>query len=451
MTSHLYSIRDEKILFELAKAIRLQKCVLLMGLGIALFDDHDNDESYPQKHLKELLRRMIQWCVEKKVITQDEVIDDFQTMLQNGEVEKAERKLQEYFTETSQKNQCLNETLGQNKQQVQYIYQLFSQMPFRAYVTTSYDDFLEAAYKEIHEFPVLLKYYKNSIANAVVSYQAKAPFILKLHGDVTSNSPETVTLQNRFARSYIPEAISYPEHLRALLADTYTLFVGFEKVDPDLEGLKSIVNKKDDIKRWLLIPEDHMTENEADQAWQEDKLTSVSYPDQRALVLFLRRLAEVIATPQQVEVYVSYDDNLKDRKIRHELQKHLNLVICQGLHITWTDGQISPGQEMKPVIEERLSKADLILLCISVDYMNAFNKSNIGTEMSRAVQRHELGQARVIPILFRKCMWGNASFSHLASLPPNGRPIAQASQKDSVYYDIAEAVKGAIEKWAAEH
>ena len=65
---YIHRVQEEEITHELAKAIRLQNCVILMSLGIALFNDRD--EKRPQNHLKELLRRMIQWCIEKELIPQ---------------------------------------------------------------------------------------------------------------------------------------------------------------------------------------------------------------------------------------------------------------------------------------------------------------------------------------------------------------------------------------------
>lgn len=445
---YLHHVQEDEIFRELAKAIRLQKSVVLMGLGVALFDD--SDEKRPQKHLKELLRRMIQWCIEKNLIPQNEIANDFQRMLTDGELEKVERKLQEYFTEPRQRERCINDVIEQNKQQVQFIYQLLSQMSFCAYITTSYDEILETTYREVKDFPDLLKYYKSFIDEAVISYKMGDVFILKLHGDVAVESPDAIILHNRFARSYLPEAISYPEQLRELLADVHTLFIGFEKADPDLEGLKSVVNKKDDFKRWLLLPEGHVSEEEARTLWQEDKVTVLSYAGRLELVRFLRKLAEAVATPQQVKVYISYAP--EDSKLRKNLQKHFNLIESQGLKIIWNDGQISAGLEAKPAIEGLLTKADVILLLVSVDYLNAVNeKSTIKIEITRAVQRHNRGEARVIPIILRQCAWNTAPFARLEPLPPNERPLNQASNKDRAYYKVADAVRVAIEKWAEQH
>jgi len=447
MESHVHCIREEGVLQGLAKTIRRQHCALLIGLGLAF--PENIDEKLPQRHLKELLSRMVKWCEDEKLIAQEDIKKDFKKMLADGELEKAERKIQEYLIDADKRRQCMSTVLLQSQAEVRYIYRLLAQMSFNAYLSTGYDEFLETAYKDIEKFPPLSKYYKDSIDDALGAYQTEEPFILKLHGDVTEDYREPITLSNRFAKSNLLEAIVYPKQLRDLLADVHTLFVGFEKVDPDLEGLKSIVNKKDELNRWLLIPEDHLTKHEAEMLWKDDKITTLYYTDRPELIQFLRKLEEVAATPQEIEVYVSYAP--EDNEIQNMLQKHLNVMNYPGLKITWSDGRIEPGQERKRVIEERLKKAEVILLLVSVDYLSSINERNIRIEMRRAVQRDREGKARIIPIICRSCEWKDAPFGRLAALPSNEIPIDLASNIDKVLLEVARAIRTAINEWVEKH
>jgi SIR2-like domain len=377
MAQYLHCIKKERgILYELARTIRRQPCALLIGLGLALPIEVDNGLS--QSHLKELLGRMVQWGLGKKVFTKKDIKNDqdienddaiekeFEEMLTTGGLDRAERKLQEYL-DSDMRKQCVNEVLLQSQHEVRYIYRLLANMPFRVFLTTGFDEFLENEYTDLKHLP-LSKYYKSSLDDALVAYATEEPFVLKLHGDVAEDSPEVLTLSNRFAKGSLPEAIIYPEPLRKLLADMNTLFVGFEKADPDFRGLKSTVNKKDELKRWLLVPEDHLTEQQAELLWNEDKIAALCYANRSELVSFLEKLAEVAATPQEIEVYISYAQ--EDQEIRERLQKHLNNVMdATGLKITWSDGRIQAGQVQRPVIENRLQKAQVVLLLLSVDYL----------------------------------------------------------------------------------
>lgn len=441
-------IIDQGILDELAKAIRRRHCALLIGLGLV-----EIDEDLPQRDQKEFLRRMVQWCVENKLITQKEDDDFKKTLdkesLEAGELEKVERKIkEEYIIDANQRRRCMTEILLQNPADIRYIYHLLASMSFRAYFTSGYDDFLERASEQVDTS--LSKYDKASIEDALGYYQTEEqPFILNLYGDGAKDTTEVTTLGNRFVKSQLPEPIFYPQQLRELLLDVHTLFVGFETTDADFQGLKSAVNKKDELKRWLLIPESHIDEEKAKELWIDDKITTLSYTDLSELKLFLRKLFELAATPQQVEVYISYAQ--EDKEIQERLQQHLCVMDYPGVEIAWSDGKIGAGQERKQVIEERLQIAQVMLLLVSVDYLSSIKKSNIKIEMTRAVQRHHRGEARVIPIIVKSCPWKYAPFANLEVLPLNGSPIDLAPNTDQILLEVAEAIKVAIEEWVEKH
>jgi hypothetical protein len=277
---------EEGIINAIAKSIRRWRCALLIGLGLALTADVEKE--LPTSHLQELLRRMIQWCIENTAFEKEGIANDVMKMLEAGDLDKVELKLQEHLS-TEKRRQCISEILLQNQAEVHYIYHLLAKIDFRAYLTTGFDEFLEIEYKDINKSLPLSKYYKNSIDEALEAYQMEEPFILKLHGDVAESSPDILTLSNRFAKSRLPEAIDYPKQIRELLTDLHTVFVGFETSDLDLEGLKSVVNKTDELHRWLLIPQSHFREQVAEQLWQNDKIITLHYENRAQLTLFRRK------------------------------------------------------------------------------------------------------------------------------------------------------------------
>jgi hypothetical protein len=457
MAPYLHCVKDQEgFLYELAKAIRHHRCALLVGLGLALPIEVGN--GLTQSHLKELLRRMVQWALEKKILKKQGISNDhdienddksqteFDALLAAGNLDKAELKLQEYL-DADTRRKCINEILLQSQHEVRYIYRLLANIPFRAYLTTGFDEFLENEYKLLDKALPLSKYYQTTLDDALVAYEVEESLIVKLHGDVAEDSP-ALMLSNRLTKSRQPEAIIYPKQLRELLANLYTLFVGFEKTDPDLEGLKSTVSKKDELKRWLLVPDGHLTEQQAEELFHDYKIITLCYANRLELERFLRKLEEVAATPQQIEVYVSYAP--EDNEIRNQLQDHLDVMDYSGLKITWSDGKIGAGQVQKPVIEERLKKAQVILLLVSVSYLKLI-KSNLKIEMIRAVERERQGKARVIPIVVRSCEWKGALFGRLTVLPSSKIPIDLAGNRDQILLEVAREIKAAIEEWVEKH
>jgi hypothetical protein len=62
------------------------------------------------------------------------------------------------------------------------------------------------------------------------------------------------------------------------------------------------------------------------------------------------------------------------------------------------------------------------------------------------MERHEAGEACVIPVILRKCMWSSAPFGKLQALPKNATPVTDTSTwptKDDAFTNIAEGIKKA--------
>ena len=142
-----------------------------------------------------------------------------------------------------------------------------------------------------------------------------------------------------------------------------------------------------------------------------------------------------------MNVFFSYSQ--KDEDLRDELATHLALLKRSGKIHTWYDREILPGGEWAAAIHDNLEAADIILLLVSP----AFIASDFcwDVELKRAMERHEAGTARVIPIILRPCDWQSAPFGKLQGLPRNGRPVTEWSNRDQAYLDVARGLRAAID------
>src|SRR5437773_12372398 len=93
----------------------------------------------------------------------------------------------------------------------------------------------------------------------------------------------------------------------------------------------------------------------------------------------------------------------KDEKLRDRLEVHLSTLKHEGLISTWHDRQIRAGEEFDKAIDEEMEKADVILLLVSPDFLASSYCYNV--ELARAIQRHDKGRTRVIPVILRPCDW----------------------------------------------
>jgi hypothetical protein len=138
------------------------------------------------------------------------------------------------------------------------------------------------------------------------------------------------------------------------------------------------------------------------------------------------------------DVFYSYSH--RDADLRGELDVHLALLKRQAVIRTWWDGEIQAGQEWSPEIFGRLEKADVILLLISPDFIASdFCWSK---EMTRAMERHEAGTARVIPVLLRPVdNWQKAPFGKLQALPPGSKAVTEHANRDVALRDVAAGAR----------
>jgi tetratricopeptide (TPR) repeat protein len=147
-----------------------------------------------------------------------------------------------------------------------------------------------------------------------------------------------------------------------------------------------------------------------------------------------------------VEVFYSYAH--EDEKLRNELMKHLANLKRQGIITDWYDRDISAGTEWNDEIANHLNSASVILLLISPDFMNSDYSNDV--EVKRAMERHEAGDARVIPIILRPVDWEGAPFSKLQGLPTDAKAITLWSNRDEAFLCVVKAIRGALNELANE-
>ena len=140
-------------------------------------------------------------------------------------------------------------------------------------------------------------------------------------------------------------------------------------------------------------------------------------------------------------VFMSYSHT--DEQLRDELEKHLAGLRRQGVITTWHDRRIGPGEELHGQISAQLDAADIILLLISADFLDSDYCYDV--EMTRAMERHEQGTARVIPVILRPCDWHGAPFGKLMAVPTDGKPVVKQATLDDGFLEVVRAIRQAAE------
>ncbi len=141
-------------------------------------------------------------------------------------------------------------------------------------------------------------------------------------------------------------------------------------------------------------------------------------------------------------VFTSYAR--EDDPLRRELDKHLSQLEKKNLIKVWHHHDISAGTEWESEINKQLDMADIILLLISPDFMVS---EYCNVEMRRAMERHERGEAIVVPIIVRPVHWQDALFGKLRALPTGEKPIKSSEWRyvDEAFLDVVEGLRKIIE------
>lgn len=145
---------------------------------------------------------------------------------------------------------------------------------------------------------------------------------------------------------------------------------------------------------------------------------------------------------EAIKIFFSYSH--KDEDLRDELVTHLSMLKRQGVIAAWHDREISAGTEWKNAIDQHLESARVILLLISANFLDSNYCYDI--EMKRAMERHESGEARVIPIILKPVDWREAPFSKLQALPKNVKPITTWENRDEAFLNVAQSIRRVVQE-----
>lgn len=138
-----------------------------------------------------------------------------------------------------------------------------------------------------------------------------------------------------------------------------------------------------------------------------------------------------------LNLFISYSHI--DELTKKELVKHMHPLQRLNLIEAWHDGKITAGKDLDEAIIKELNSADIIIMLISIDYLNSYYCIEI--EMERAMERHGKGDCRVIPVILRSSMWQHMPFSKLKALPENAKAVSTWQDRDEALVSVAEGIR----------
>jgi tetratricopeptide (TPR) repeat protein len=143
-----------------------------------------------------------------------------------------------------------------------------------------------------------------------------------------------------------------------------------------------------------------------------------------------------------VPAQLFYSYSRKDEKLRDQLETHLSALKREKRISGWHDRRITAGTEWKGEIDEHLKNSSVILLLVTANFMASDYCHDV--ELRYAMEQHEQGKARVIPVILRPCDWKTTIFAKLQALPTDGKPVIDWKTRDNAFVNIVEGIRKAL-------
>ncbi len=156
----------------------------------------------------------------------------------------------------------------------------------------------------------------------------------------------------------------------------------------------------------------------------------------------MRNVATARRKPQRrhpggVRIFISYAS--ADEVLKNELVKHLEPLRRMGLVTAWQCREIPAGENWEREISKELNAAEVVLVLISIDFINSRYCYDI--ELEAALRRHEAGEATVIPIILRECLWRHSPIAALQALPQGARAVSAWPDRDEALTNVADGIR----------
>ncbi|OBP14812.1 hypothetical protein A5320_13925 [Rheinheimera sp. SA_1] len=143
-----------------------------------------------------------------------------------------------------------------------------------------------------------------------------------------------------------------------------------------------------------------------------------------------------------LNIFISYSH--ADEALKDQFVKHLNPLKRMGLIAEWHDRKILAGDKWAQEISKNLATSKIIVLLVSIDFINSEYCYDI--ELEKALDLHEKGASKVIPVILRSCMWQHMPFAKYQALPKDGKAVKSWLDVDEAFASVAEGIKKTVDE-----
>src|SRR6185437_8083890 len=137
------------------------------------------------------------------------------------------------------------------------------------------------------------------------------------------------------------------------------------------------------------------------------------------------------------KLFISYSH--RDEKALERLHTHLAMLRREGAIVAWYDRAILAGDDIDNEVDANLADSDIFLALVSPDFLAS--KYCYEREMTKALERHDAGALRVVPIILEPCDWNSSPLGKLKALPKDGKAISIWANQNVAFLGIVEELR----------
>ena len=144
-------------------------------------------------------------------------------------------------------------------------------------------------------------------------------------------------------------------------------------------------------------------------------------------------------------IFISYAN--EDRPHLKELKKHLSPALRnRKINNIWYDQELMAGDDWDTTILQNLEQSNVLIILISADFLSAEKGYIWEKEMPKIMEKRAQGNALVIPILLRNCLWTEDPWlPKIQAILYNRNPLlANPTEKDAAFMHAAKEILRAI-------
>ncbi|MGV3632249.1 MAG: SIR2 family NAD-dependent protein deacylase [Bacteroidota bacterium] len=267
-------MNDIEIPIDLMSSIEKGECVLFVASGLSSQVIRSNGEKLP--NWSGFLKELLDWSISKQVAFNSRP-EEIEEMISKGNHLMAAEELQEVIN-PNDFEEFLNNIFRDPEVKPSECHNVITKIPFRAILTSNYDNLIEGAYTISSGGVIPKKLTFHDVNQASMALRKKDFFIFKMHGDLDRS--QNIVLGSRSYNSLLYKSPEYLSFLETLFTTQTVLFIGFGGNDPDIDYLfnrLSTIFSRTLNKHYILTPNNLFNFTEKRRLLLDKRLETIEY------------------------------------------------------------------------------------------------------------------------------------------------------------------------------